>query len=169
MARELALRGRNLEPQYEADAFEPIEFRPSTRSFLFKSGLGWITLAATIPLFFITIPLIGYIWLCFVTSYYRIDQGRLFIRTGIIFRSEDEIELFRVKDVAVDFSIIQQMFDCGTIRIISSDHTGRRVTGSRRFENECLISHVPGARAIREDLRQRVMRSRRRTGTREID
>lgn len=148
---------------------DAIEFRPSTSAFLFRSASGWFFLLLSIPGFLITLPLLGYWWLKNKTTHYRIDGSRLFIRSGILLRAEDEIELYRVKDIKVHFSVIQQMFDCGTIAIISSDFTGDRVSGTRRFATSFNIKHVPEARKIREDLRTRVEYNRGRTGTRELD
>ncbi|WP_185928873.1 PH domain-containing protein [Sphingomonas sp. IC081] len=152
-----------------SDPTRILEFRPSTKAFLLKSGGGWLFLIMSVPAFMITLPLLAIWWLRNKTTHYRMDSERLFIRSGIIFRQEDEIELYRVKDIKVHFSFIQQMFNCGTIAIISSDFTGERLSGTRRFATSHEIKHVPAARQLREDLRNRVERMRGRTRTREID
>ena len=152
-----------------SDSLRIIEFRPSTKAFLLKSGGGWLFIFVSIPAFMFTLPLLAFWWLRNKTTHYRMDSERLFIRSGIIFRKEDEIELYRVKDIKVHFSVIQQMFNCGTIAIISSDFTGERLSGTRRFATSHEIKYVPGARQLRENLRNRVERMRGRTRTREID
>ncbi|NWP61397.1 PH domain-containing protein, partial [Escherichia coli] len=56
---------------------------------------------------------------------YEITEDRLILHKGILRKSIDEIELYRVKDVRIDFSIVNQLADIGTISIASSDETTR--------------------------------------------
>ncbi len=145
-----------------------IEFRSSTRAFLLKSGAGWLTIAATAltagMAAVVTAPIVGFKLLNNITSKYWLEGDRLFMRRGIIFRSEEEIELYRIKDVKVSFSIIQQMFGNGNISIISSD-----ATSNSGFEATFVIPNVEEARGIREELRARTEAARRNRGVREYD
>lgn len=146
-----------------------IEFRPSAKAFFLKSGFGWLLIGATLVSFgwfaFVSIPLAVFIALRYVTTHYRLTQDRLFMRSGILFRSEEEIELYRVKDVRADFSIIQQMFGNGDLIVSSSDGASFG-NGKRAF---VAVPNLPDARTIREKMRNRVEATRKKRGVREID
>ena len=92
---------------------------------------------------------------------YEITDQRLVIRRGIIMKSIDEIELYRIKDVRIDFSIINQLADIGTLCISSSDETTR--------QGDLVMRHVGKARERREALRRLVDAARQRRGVRELD
>ncbi len=134
-------------------------FRSSTNRWLFGSFLGWMTIlscAIGVGLIIIAIR-----WLQNMGSAYEVTDQRLIVRRGLVMKSIDEIELYRVKDVRVDFSLINQITDIGTITITSSDRT----TGNRRF----VLRDVPAARERREGIRKLVDRARQRRGVREMD
>lgn len=92
---------------------------------------------------------------------YEVTEDRLILHKGILQKSIDEIELYRVKDVRIDFSIVNQLADIGTISIASSDETTR--------EAPLVIRDVAQARVRREKLRELVNTARRNRGVREID
>ncbi|MEP9361219.1 PH domain-containing protein [Sphingomonas sp. KR3-1] len=92
---------------------------------------------------------------------YEITDDRLILHKGIVQKSIDEIELYRVKDVRIDFSIINQLADIGTISITSSDETTR--------DAPLVIRNVARARIRRERLRELVNTARLSRGVREID
>lgn len=148
---------------------QDISFRPSTRAFLLKSGVGWMLIAVTVLSMgfaaIATVPLVAILWLRNITTRFELEGDRLRMRRGIIMRDEDEVELYRVKDIKARFSIIQQFFDNGDLAILSSDATGNR---AGRL-NAINISNVEKAREIREELRSRVEASRRSVGVREYD
>ncbi|MBO9621361.1 MAG: PH domain-containing protein [Sphingomonas sp.] len=100
-------------------------------------------------------------WLENLGTAYEITADRLILYRGLVRKSIDEIELYRVKDVRIDFSIINQMADIGTIGVASSDETTR--------VRPLLIPNVERARARREKLRELVNTARRQRGVREID
>ena len=151
-----------------------IGFRPTMSAFLLKSFKGWLTLAGSILLLGIPFIAVGVVALRYRMTWYELSGERLFIRQGILARTEEEIELRTahalaaqagIKDVRADFSIIQQLFDVGNLQIISSDLTGEGV--DRR--TVLRISNLENARHIRTELRNRVERARRIKGVREID
>lgn len=113
----------------------------------------------------LAVPVLILMCLFNATSRFSLEGDRLFMRRGLLFRSEEEIELYRVKDIRVTFSVIQQMFGNGTLELISSDQTG---TGRARRKS-LIVRNVEGAREIREELRRRVEAARRRAGVREFD
>ena len=61
----------------------------------------------------------------------------------------------------VDYSLVNQITDIGTITITSSDRT----TGNAQF----VLRDIPAARERREGLRKLVDRARRLRGVREMD
>jgi uncharacterized membrane protein YdbT with pleckstrin-like domain len=54
---------------------------------------------------------------------YRLDEDRLYINTGFLNTTEDEIRLYRVTDVTLKRSLWQRIFGMGTIHCDSSDVT----------------------------------------------
>lgn len=100
-------------------------------------------------------------WFENLATTYEVTEDRLILHKGIIVKSIDDIELYRVKDVRIDFTIINQTADLGTISITSSDETTR--------DGPLIIRDVQRARARREALRTLVNAARRSRGVREID
>jgi len=100
-------------------------------------------------------------WIENMSAKYEITPERLIVRRGIIFKSIDEIELYRIKDVRMDFSLLNQWAGIGTICLTSSDETTR--TG------DLVMRHIGNAQARREELRRLVDAARRQRGVREID
>ena len=161
-------------------------FRPSTLGWLRGTMAGWGTIllglagiAGTILASAGTIPLPGFEWaplLLLVAAVvivivkwvqnlaasYELTEERLIVRRGIIMKSIDEIELYRVKDVRIDFSIVNQLAGLGHITIASSDETTRRPASS-----SCATSSAPSER--REQLRRLVDTARQKRRVREID
>lgn len=148
------------------DEREQFEFRSSTKNFMFKSGIGWLTLAIAPFTMGLSLIVLAYIALKYLTSRYVLDGDRLRITQGIIFRKEEEIELYRVKDVKATFSVIQQIFGTGNIVITSSDTTGFP-TGRRRAM--FIIGNVSDARNLRETIRTLVEGNRAQKNVREFD
>ena len=62
------------------------------------------------------------------SHHYRLTMRRLFIRTGLIHRRIDQIELLRVKDVFVRQSLLGKWIGVGHVVILSSEHTLPRAT-----------------------------------------
>lgn len=100
-------------------------------------------------------------WVGNLAVTYEVTADRLILHKGILAKSIDEIELYRVKDVRIDFTIVNQLADIGTITIASSDETTR--------DAPLAIRDVAHARLRREKLRDLVDAIRRERGVREID
>ncbi|KQN31840.1 hypothetical protein ASF00_03435 [Sphingomonas sp. Leaf34] len=135
------------------------EFRSSTRRWLLGSFAGWGTLVTC--LVGIGFVLIGVRWLRNRSAAYEITDQRLIIKRGILFKTIDEVELYRIKDVRLGYSLLNQMTDIGTITLTSSDRT----TNGGEF----TLRDIPMARDRREGLRTLVDRARQRRGVRELD
>jgi uncharacterized membrane protein YdbT with pleckstrin-like domain len=100
-------------------------------------------------------------WIENMAAHFQITPERLIVRRGIVFKSIDEVELYRIKDVRMDFSLLNQWAGIGTVCLTSSDETTR--TGS------LIMRHIDNAQARREELRRLVDAARQRRGVREID
>ncbi len=135
------------------------EFRSSTRRWLLGSFAGWGTLLTCLA--GVGFVIIGVRWLKNRSASYEITDQRLIIKRGILFKTIDEIELYRIKDVRLGYSLLNQMTDIGTITLTSSDRT----TSGGEF----TLRDIPMARDRREGLRKLVDRARQRRGVRELD
>jgi uncharacterized membrane protein YdbT with pleckstrin-like domain len=139
---------------------QPLDtFRSSTWGWLRGTIAGW----GTLLLCLVGVGLIVVLaqWLRFVAATFEVTNDRLVIRRGIFQKSIDEIELYRVKDIRLDYSLVNQWAGIGTITILSSDETTR--------DAPLVIPFVEQAEARRERLRDLVNQARQRRGVREID
>jgi uncharacterized membrane protein YdbT with pleckstrin-like domain len=121
----------------------------------FDLGLYWLVLSV------VAIGLFVWRWLENLASKYELTEERLIIRRGLIAKSLDEIELYRIKDVRINYSIINQIAGIGTISISSSDETTR--------DGDLVIRDVERARPRREEIRRLVDIARQKRRVREVD
>ena len=139
---------------------QPLDtFRSSTWGWARGTLAGWATLLLCLVGVGLIILLVK--WIANFATTYEVTEDRLILHRGIFTKSIDEIELYRVKDVRIDFTLINQWADIGTITIASSDETTR--------DAPLAIRDVEHARARREKLRELVNAARRERGVREID
>jgi uncharacterized membrane protein YdbT with pleckstrin-like domain len=154
-------------------------FRPSTLGWLKGTLAGWGTMllfiagivlavmgVADLGMYWLALSVVAvglFLWRWFenLASRYELTEERLIIRRGIIAKSVDEIELYRIKDVRINFSIINQIAGIGAIGISSSDETTRH--------GDLVIRDVERAQARREELRRLVDAARQRRRVREVD
>jgi len=154
-------------------------FRPSTIGWLKGTLAGWGTVllflagivlavmnVADLGMYWLALSVVAlglFVWRWFqnLASKFEVTEERLIIRRGIIAKSVDEIELYRVKDVRINFSIINQIAGIGTISISSSDETTR--------DGDLIIRDVERAQARREELRRLVDIARQKRRVREVD
>ena len=100
-------------------------------------------------------------WVQNLAARYEVTPERVIVRRGIIFKSIDEIELYRIKDIRLDFTLINQIAGIGTVTLCSSDATTR--TG------DLALRDIEKAQARREELRRLVDTARQKRRVREID
>ena len=154
-------------------------FRPSTAGWLRGTAAGLGTVLVGVAGFAIMIAKAGdwgawplvltglavlvvlYKWIQNLAALYEITPERLVVKRGIVFKSIDEIELYRIKDVRMDFSLLNQWAGIGTVCLSSSDETTRI--------GELVMRHIEKAQPRREELRRLVDAARQRRGVREID
>ena len=154
-------------------------FRPSTFGWLrgTAAGLGTVLLGVAgiagligsggdwglwpLALTGLAVLIVLWKWIQNMAALYEITPERLVVRRGIIFKSIDEIELYRIKDVRMDFSLLNQWAGIGNICLASSDETTR--------VGDLVMRHIEKAKQRREELRRLVDAARQRRGVREID
>ena len=151
-------------------------FRPSTKGWLLGTLAGWGTILlalAGIILFFmeygiyclgltlLALLVVAWRWFENMASKFEITEERLIIRRGIFAKSIDEVELYRIKDVRIDFSLINQIAGIGRLTIASSDETTR--------DGDLVIAGIERAQERRETLRRLVDAARQKRRVREID
>ena len=54
---------------------------------------------------------------------YRLSEDRLFLSVGFLNIKDDEILLYRVRDIATTRNLWQRLFGVGTVTVVSSDKT----------------------------------------------
>lgn len=90
---------------------------------------------------------------------FELTSERILITQGILSKSTEELELFRVKDSKLLQPISQRILGLGTIELVTSDASTPVL----------LIPAIRGAADVREMMRQHVNAMRDRKKVREID
>lgn len=84
---------------------------------------------------------------------YRLGNDRLFRKTGLLNLKEEEILLYRVRDISLTRSLGQRIFGVGTVTVHSSDKTSPTfdIINVRYAENvkERIFEKVEEAKAKR--------------------
>lgn len=84
---------------------------------------------------------------------YSLSEDRIFQETGFLNLNEEEVLLYRVRDVSLSRSLWQRIFGVGTITVHSSDKTSPtlaiiNVKGSKSVK-ELIFTTVERAKEIR--------------------
>jgi uncharacterized membrane protein YdbT with pleckstrin-like domain len=139
---------------------QPLDmFRSSTSGWLRGSLAGWATLLLCLVGVGLLIVLVK--WIENIATTYELTDERLIIRSGIFSKSIDEIELYRVKDIRMVYSMIGGWAGIGTLILTSSDPT----TSGRPL----VIRDIVDCERRRETIRTLVDKARRKRGVRELD
>jgi len=107
----------------------------------------------------VTIPVAIWKFLDIRYSKYSLTTQRLRIERGVLTKVLDEVELYRIKDTQLHQTLLDRVLGIGTIEVLSSDETNPTL----------LLPKIPGAPAVREQLRQGVEKLRLARGVRELD
>ena len=105
---------------------------------------------------------LGYLvrrWLSTRAHRYELTAQRLRESTGVVARRVDELELYRVKDIAIQEPLLYRLFGRGDGVLLTSDRSTPVVR----------LSAVPDPRWVADRLREAVERCRAAKGVREID
>ena len=91
---------------------------------------------------------------------YSMSEDRLFTSVGFLNLKDDEVLLYRVRDIDTSRSLWQRLFGVGTVTVVSSDKTQPTV----------LLKNIKGPMAVKELLHQQVedMKLKRRVRVGEI-
>lgn len=100
----------------------------------------------------------GLTWLKTASTSYHFAKNRLTWRTGVLSRSVQSLELYRVADVTMRQPLFQRLFGVGRIIIRSADANHR----------EIVIPGVPAPDRFRDWLTDSVQDTRRERGMREM-
>jgi uncharacterized membrane protein YdbT with pleckstrin-like domain len=122
---------------------------------LATAGVGALSYIALV------IPFVMWIvrwWITKCTTY-EITTQRLRMRTGILNKRVDELELYRVKDYAMEQPMLLRLVGLGNISMVTSDATTPTVA----------MRAIPGVEEVREKLRNAVQAERDRKRVRELD
>lgn len=109
----------------------------------------------------VVVPLIMWCvrWWATKTTAYELTTQRLRKRSGILNRKVDELELFRVKDYAMEQPLVLRMLGLGNLTLITSDASTPTVS----------LRAIRGVEDVREKLRNAVQAERDRKRVRELD
>jgi uncharacterized membrane protein YdbT with pleckstrin-like domain len=113
----------------------------------FDTGLSPLVIAVVGP-----VPLllgIAYSWLVKLGAEYRLHQESLEVETGLVARSVDNLQLFRVRDLRLRQSLLGRIFGVGDIQVTSTDQTTPHL----------VVRGVAEPRALYDTLRDGVARS----------
>ena len=119
----------------------------------------WNRLTPPFPLVLVWTALVPvayafYRWLEVNCQRYQLTSERLRLRSGILSRKTDELELYRVKDYVLVEPFYLRIFDLGDISLTTNDDANPRV----------LLRAVPNAGTLRDNIRKYVEVCRQRKG-----
>ena len=103
------------------------------------------------------IPIIIYLRTRFTV--YEVTDQRIKLKTGILNQEIDECELYRVRDYKVVKPFLKRIFGLGRIELVTSDRSNSNINLNGIKDPENLYNLI----------RDNVEKTRRKTGTRELD
>lgn len=119
---------------------------------LFTAGLSLIGLIVPAVMW-------GIRWWMTRSTHYELTSQRLRITSGILNRRLDELELYRVKDYALEEPLLFRMLKLGNLNIVTSDTSSPLIA----------MHAISDVHDVREKLRAAVQSERDRKRVREMD
>ena len=91
---------------------------------------------------------------------YALSEDRLFLSVGFLSIKDDEVLLYRIRDITTSRSLWQRLFGVGTVTVVSSDTTMPTI----------ILKNIKSPIAVKELLHRQVeeMKMRRRVRVGEI-
>lgn len=91
---------------------------------------------------------------------YGLSEDRLFLSVGLLNMKDDEVLLYRVRDIATQRSLWQRLFGVGTVTVMSSDRT----------QPVLVLKNIKNPTVVKEQIHRAVeeMKIRRRVRVGEI-
>ena len=122
-------------------------------------NLGWYIL--WLLLFWLVIPLFILLWQWLVirNTVYELTSERLKLRSGVLNKHLDEVELYRVRDYKLEQPFFLRLVGLGNIVLQTSDRSHPRVR----------LRAIRGGEQLYERVRAAVEECRARKGVRELD
>ena len=120
------------------------------------SSAVWMGLAV-----FLVVPIAvaAWRWLVIKCYRYKLTNQRLMVSWGVLSKTRQELELFRVKDTTVIQPLLLRIFSLGNIILDTSDKT----------TPEIRVEAIRDAREVREKIRSSVLVRRDAKRVQEID
>jgi uncharacterized membrane protein YdbT with pleckstrin-like domain len=150
---------------YSKDSNQKIEEKMQEQTFFeikpsYRAYLGWIIVSSLMILVGIGLVLLPIVliaaWIAVNTTSYRLTNERLLIKSGLIAKTVQEIELYRVQDVTVSQGILQRLFGVGAVSVVSTDKSTPRL----------WIKGILAPEAIKEQIRTTYRDARKSEGVR---
>lgn len=107
----------------------------------------------------IPIPWAIWRWLTVKTTTYTLTTERLLTSHGILNKTTDTLELYRVHDIQVTQPLLLRFFGLHTLALITGDTSSPRV----------LVDYIPAELALQDKLRKQVEECRLRKRVRTVD
>ena len=107
----------------------------------------------------IPIPFAVWKWLVVANTKYTLTTQRFRVRTGVLSKEFDDLELYRVKDLTMRQAFIERMAGLGEITMITSDATTPMVR----------LHAIAEPMQVHDAVRNAVEKCRRDRGVRELD
>jgi len=170
----------DLEKLLQMEREEPVyRFRPAFGRMLYGSFRGFAVVVLLLAASFVVpgLPLpervksvqpllvlpawlaFGAWWLQYHFTNYTLTNQRLIIKMGILVRNTDEIELYRVKDLKSNASILNRLAGIGSILITTTEVQG----------GIFALDNIRQPEEVRELMRELTESVRKKRGVREAD
>ena len=106
----------------------------------------------------VPIPWAIWAWLKVKCRVYTLTNERLLIESGVLNKSQDTLELYRVRDLQVFEPFWLRLFGLQNIHLLATDLTTENL----------MLDYIPSSLNLRDKFRECVEECRRRKGVREI-
>ena len=126
---------------------------------LWKSGPSQISNFWTYVFTFWTIIIPIWVYLATRFTKYELNSERLKIKKGVLSQNIEETELYRVKDYSIFKPFFLRIFGLGNLVLTTSDKNNKYVR----------LLAIKEIEEIKDMIRTYVEKSRKRTGTKEVD
>jgi len=146
----LAVKARGI----QAWAVSLLPANPQVRSALGDPGVGSALTVSFLLLGVLAVWRLVRTALIHLHTYYEFTTQRIKIRSGVLSRQMNQIELFRVKDLSVTQSLWGKIFEYVHVRVLSSD----------RIVEDVVLVALPGGFQAADQIRAAAQRARATTG-----
>jgi len=106
----------------------------------------------------VPIPWAIWYWLKTKSRVYTLTTERLLIEDGVFTKTQETLELYRVRDLQIIEPFWLRLFGLQNIHLLATDLTTENL----------LLEYIPSSLNLRDQFRQYVEECRRRKGVREV-